>query len=122
MGTLTDAEVDALAEIMQSHMDRATTFGVQSQNIVADIARQSHLLSQHLFPRLGAMSYPSTTEVLFEEVGGEVDQLADMLESWGKTLARLDHEYTAMIGSIKKFHRDNLVPKLTAPDNGNVVD
>ena len=119
---LTDIEVDALTEIMQSHMDRATTFGVQSQNLIASINAQSHLLSHHLFPRLGAISYPTTTEVMFEEAGNEVDQLADLLEQWGKTLSRLDHEYTAMIGSIKQFHRDNLVPKLTAPDNGNVVD
>ena len=122
MGTLTDTEVETLTEIMQLHMDRATTFGVQSQNLIADISKQSHFLSHHLFPRLGAISYPTTTEVMFEEASNEVDQLAELLEQWGKTLARLDREYTAMIGSIQQFHRDNLVPKLAAPDNGNVVD
>ncbi len=120
--SLTPVEVDALTEIMQSHMDRATTFGVQSQNLIADISKQSHFLSHHLFPRLGAVSYPTTTEVMFEEASNEVDTLADLLEQWGKTLAKLDQEYTAMIGSIQKFHRDSLVPKLTDGENGNVVD
>lgn len=122
METLTDTEVETLAEIMQSHMDRATTFGVQSQNLIADISKQSHMLSHHLFPRLGAISYPTMVESMFEEASEQVDKLANLLEEWGKTLARLDSEYTAMIGSIKQFHSDNLVPKLAAPDNGDVVD
>jgi len=119
---LTPVQVDALTEIMQSHMDRATTFGVQSQNLIAEVTKQSHFLSHHLFPTLGAISYPTTTEVMFEQASDEVEKLADLLEQWGKTLSRLDREYTAMIGSIQEFHRDNLVPKLTDGGNGNVVD
>lgn len=122
MGTLTDTEVETLAEIIQLHMDRATTFGAQSQNLIANINKQSHFLSFHLFPKLGAVSYPTMVESMFQEASDEVDALADMLARWGQILVRLDQEYTAMIGSIQQFHRDNLIPKLTDGGNGNVVN
>lgn len=118
---LTDTEVETLTEIMQSHMDKATTFGTQSQNLIGDIQRQTHFLSHHLFPRIGAIAYPSTMEGMFDEASDQVNELALLLERWGKILRRLDNEYTLMIDNIKEFH-GNLDKKPTEGGNGNVTD
>lgn len=119
---LTDTEVDALTEMMRSHMDKAITYGAQSQSLINNIRRHTHFLSHHLFPRLGAISYPSVSEGMFEDASDNVDKLADLMDEWGDALKRLDKEYTAMIESISEFH-DKLDPPVPAPGgNGSMIN
>ncbi len=106
--TLTLTELEVLREQMQSHMDKALTYGQRSAVQIGDLTVLADTLSHGLLPQLGIhMGYmaggPSPADPLLEEVGEKIEEFGDTVTEWGDTLGMIAKEYNRMINGIFKF-------------------
>lgn len=107
---LTLTELEVLREQMQSHMDKALTYGQRSAVQIGDLTVLADTLSNGLLPQLGIhMGYiaggPSPVDPLLEEVGEKIELFGETVTEWGDTLGMIAKEYNGMINEILKFQK-----------------